>query len=233
LSKKTYEKDKIISTRSLGAVAAVLLVIGVFIIIAYPYIGISMIFIGIGSLIYTIKSQRGTIETLAEEDFVDYLRTRVKKNKGIAIWYDIEEDVSLYKAKARYLLTGNTGKADGVFLARIAAVMTPQWDVVTMIFDFEDWVTKSNIVDVVKSAERYMLEKKLKFAFVIVNGRGFERPAKDVTLDVRTREIGLVLTDSKRKIVVRADTWLSKQILKMIKLKDFKTLTTKREFEFD
>jgi hypothetical protein len=233
LSKKTYEKDKIISTRSLGGIAAVLLVIGIFIILAYPYIGISMIFIGIGSLIYTMRAQKSTIETLSKEDFVDYLRTRVKKNKGIAIWYDIQEDVSLYKVKAKYILTGNTGKADGVFLARIAAVMTPQWDVVTMIFDFKDWVTKSNIVDVVKSAERYMLEKKLKFVFVIVNGRGFERPAKDVTLDIKTREIGLVLTDPKRKIVVRADTWLSKQILKMIKLKDFKTLTTKREMEFD
>ena len=233
MSKKTYEKDKIISAKTLGAIAAVLLVIGVFITVSFPYIGISMIFIGIGSLIYTMRTQRGTIETLAKEDFVDYLRTRVKKNKGIAIWYDIQEDVSLYKAKARYLLTGNTGKADGVFLARIAAVMTPQWDVVTMIFDFKDWVTKSNIVDVIKSAERYMLEKKLKFIFIIVNGRGFERPAKDVTLDVKTREIGLVLTDPKRKIVVRADTWLSKQILKMIKLKDFKTLTTKREMEFD
>ena len=233
MSKKTYEKDKIISAKTLGGIAAVLLVIGVFITVSFPYIGISMIFIGIGSLIYTMRTQRGTIETLAKEDFVDYLRTRVKKNKGIAIWYDIQEDVSLYKAKARYLLTGNTGKADGVFLARIAAVMTPQWDVVTMIFDFKDWVTKSNIVDVIKSAERYMLEKKLKFIFIIVNGRGFERPAKDVTLDVKTREIGLVLTDPKRKIVVRADTWLSKQILKMIKLKDFKTLTTKREMEFD
>jgi hypothetical protein len=231
LSKKVHEKDKIISVKTLGGIAAVLLVIGVFIILANPYIGISMIFIGVGSLIYTIKAQKRGIETLAEEDFVDYLRTRIRKNKGVAIWYDIEENVPLYKAKAKYLLHGNTGKADGVFLARIAAVMTPQWDVATFIFDFEDWVTKSNIEAVVTSTEKYLLEKKLKFAFIVVNGRGFERPAKDAALDHKTREIGLILTDSNRKIVVRADTWLSKQILKMVKLKDFKTIKTKREFD--
>ncbi|MFX1519979.1 MAG: hypothetical protein ACFFCD_08660 [Promethearchaeota archaeon] len=231
MSKKTYEKDKIISTKTLGGIAAVLLVIGIFIILANPYIGISMIFVGIGSLIYTIKAQKRGIETLAEEDFVDYLRTRVKKNKGIAIWYNIEEDVSLSNVKVKYLLHGNTGRADGVFLARIAAVMTPQWDVATFIFDFKDWVTKSNIEDVVKSTERYLLEKKLKFAFIVVNGRGFERLAKDAAVDLRTREIGLVLTDPNRKVAVQADTWLSKQILKMIKLKDFKVKKTKREFD--
>ncbi|MHA2062081.1 MAG: hypothetical protein ACW963_07315, partial [Candidatus Sifarchaeia archaeon] len=73
-------------------------------------------------------------------------------------------------------------------------------------------------------------EKKFKWIYAIVNGRGFERLAKQATLDFRTREIGLVLTDPRRKIIVQGDTWLSKQLLKMLRLKDFKTIKTpKRE----
>jgi len=224
------EPDKIISRRSLMGVGVLVLIVGVFIFLAYPFYGVIMVAVGIGSLIYGLRSEKTVAEALRDKDFVEWLKTKIKKNKGVAIWYAIEENVALSKVKAKYLLYGNTGMADGFLLAKIAAVMTPKWDVATFIFDFSDWVTASNIVDVIKSGEKWLREKKFKWIFAIVNGRGFERLAKQATLDFRTREIGLVLTDPRRKIIVQGDTWLSKQLLKMLRLKDFKTIKTpKRE----
>jgi len=223
------EPDKIISRRSLMGIGVVLLLVGVFIVLAFPYYGIAMIFIGVGSLIYALRSEKTEAEALRETDFVEWVKTKIRTNRGVAMWYAIEEDVALYKGKAKYLLYGNTGMADGFLLAKIAAVMTPKWDVATFIFDFKDWVTASNIADVVKSAERWLMEKKFKWMFVIVNGRGFERPAKGATLNFRTKEIGLALTDPQRKIIVQADTWLSKQLVKILRLKDFKQIKPKRE----
>lgn len=223
------DTDKIVSRKSLMGVGVLLLLVGVFIFLAFPFIGVIMVSIGIGSLIYALRSEKTVAEALRDEDFVEWIMTKMKKNRGVAIWYAIEEDVPLYKGKAKYLLYGNTGMADGFLLAKIAAVMTPKWDVATLIFDFKDWVTASNITDVVKSAERWLMEKKFKWMFVIVNGRGFERPAKSTTLNFRTKEIGLTLTDPQRKIIVQADTWLSKQLLKILRLKDFETIKPKRE----
>jgi uncharacterized membrane protein len=224
------EKDKLISRRSLMGIGVIFLLIGVFLFLAFPFYGVIMISIGIGSLIYGLRSEKTVSEALRDEDFVEWLKTKVKKNKGVAIWYAIEENVALSRVKAKFLLYGNTGMADGFLLAKIAAVMTPKWDVATFIFDFKDWVKASNIVDVIKSVEKWLREKKFKWIYAIVNGRGFERLAKQATLDFRTREIGLVLTDPRRKIIVQGDTWLSKQLLKMLRLKDFKTIKTpKRE----
>jgi len=224
------DTDKVFSRRTLMGIGVVLLMIGVFIFIAFPYYGIAMIFVGFGSLVYALRSEKTEAEALLEEDFVEWVKTKMRKNRGVAMWYAIEEDVALYKVKAKYLLYGNTGMADGFLLAKIAAVMTPKWDVATFIFDFKDWVTASNISDVIKSAERWLMEKKFKWLFVIVNGRGFERPAKGTTLNFRTKEIGLALTDPQRKIIVQADTWLSKQLLKILRLKDFKQIKPKREW---
>lgn len=224
------EKDRIISRTSLMGIGVIVLLVGVFIFLASPYIGVIMVAGGLGSLIYGLRSEKTVIEALREEDFVGWVMTKMKKNRGVAMWYALEEDVALHKAKAKYLLYGNTGMADGFLLAKIAAVMTPKWDVATFIFDFKDWVTPSNIIDVIKSGEKWLRDNKFKWLFIVINGRGFERRAKEATLNFRTREIGLVLTDPKRKIIVQADTWLSKQLLKIMRLKDFKTIKTpKRE----
>jgi len=163
------EPDKIISRRSLMGVGVLVLIVGVFLFLAFPFYGVIMVAVGIGSLIYGLRSEKTVAEALRDKDFVEWLKTKIKKNKGVAIWYAIEEDVALSKVKAKYLLYGNTGMADGFLLAKIAAVMTPKWDVATFIFDFKDWVTATNIVDVIKSGEKWLREKKFKWMFAIVN----------------------------------------------------------------
>jgi hypothetical protein len=223
------ESDKVVSRKTLMGIGVILLLMGVFFFIAAPFFGVMMIATGIGSLIYGLRREKTVGEALREEDFIGWLRTKMKKNRGVAIWYAIEEDVKFHKIKVKYLLYGNTGMADGFLLAKIAAVMTPKWDVATFIVDYPDWVTASNMKDVIKSSERWLMEKKFKWLFVVVNGRGFERPAKNAALNFRTKEIGLALTDSQRKIIVQGDTWLSKQLLKILRLKDFETIRPKRD----
>jgi len=222
------EKEKLVSKKALTGFAVLMLIFGVFLLIPFPIVGFSLIFVAVGSLIYLIRAERSEVEALP---YIEMVKTKIKKNKGVALWYNIQEDVPLYKSTAKYLLNGNTGRAEGFLLARIAAFMTPKWEVATLIFDFNDWVTKKDVEDVVKSAERFLLENKLKWSWIVINARGFERPAKEAVLNFRVREFGLVLTDPRRNTLIRGDTWLSEQLLKIIRSKDFKVIKTERMFK--